>query len=545
MINELAQKYLLEHGISAEQAEILNLDSSESELHIPVLDENGETLFVKTRNLNYKAGDDESTKYKNAGGSHATLFNFHAVKEKNNIVLCEGEMDCLKLVVEDIPAISSTGGAGVFLKEWTTLLSNKRVFVCYDNDDAGRKGIKKVLDFLPDARVVLLPPEIKDVCDYFTAGNTRGSFLQLVRNAQTKSEWEVRNLPPEFSLMSAKELTEREFEQHPWYIDQILYSEGFCFIFGAEGTGKSFLAMSVAKSVATGEDWLGVFKVSKQTSVLFLDKENPHSMNQRRALGLGLTQDNVYWLEYPEKFQLSDGKGGASEFAKALTAIIKEKHIGLIIIDSFIDLMVGSENSSTDTQGFFDAIRTLYPGIAYLVLHHENKPSQGLFRSDSQRLRGSSNVSAQTFTSFRLEQVAKSKTEMTLKQTKARDAQRLDKFMLKMLVENNADKTTTVTGFTYLGVCADQEEDKSTEAEECILAILENDAFSSASRKTLIESGLASDITERTMERALKKLSENKIVSKTLKGREVWYLLNRPIVKEGFGASDEGVEDGL
>jgi len=533
MFSDLARKYLEEHAITPEQAESLGLYETDGWLNIPVEEINDEglpvTVFTKSRNLNYNPDDPESKKYKNEQGSHAVLFNYPAVSDSKYIFICEGEMDCLRLSIEGIPAVTSTGGAGVFLPEWAPLLADRKVYICYDSDDPGRSGARKVLEMLPNGRVMFLPQ--KDICDYFKAGGTRDSFLLLARQAQTKSEWELSNLPKEYGLVSARELTTREFPEQSYIIDKIIYSEGFCFLFGAEGVGKSLLALSAVKAIATGEKWLGQFEVKRQVPILILDKENPLSMSSRRARALGLTGDNVFWLEYPEKFQLSDGKGGASPFAKALSTIVREKNIGLIVVDSFVDLMVGNESSSGDTQNFFDAMRTLYPNIAYLILHHENKPAQGISRTDSQRLRGSTNISAQTFTAFRLEQL--SHTDLTLRQTKARDAMKLDKFMLRMDIEE-VGENTAVTGFTYLGELADAGEDKSESAENAITELLADEPFHALSRRRLLELTGASGIPQRTLDRVLKKMETEKIISKVQDGKSLKIVLtgHRPIVSD-------------
>ncbi len=504
-----AQEYLKDHGLTEEFATSLGLTWDDNYLVIPVKDEEGNHLFNKSRDLLYDKSPEHPQKYKNELGSHATLYNYHAVKTEPNLVITEGEIDCLRLLQAGIPAISPTSGSGTFNPEWVPLLQDKRIWVVFDNDEAGQKGLRGILNLLPNARVVTLPETYKDVCEFFQdPENTKHEFIALMRNAQTKSEWETSHLPADFNLISASDIYKLDIQEQPWLIDKVLYSEGFCFIYGAEGTGKSYIALSIAQAVATGTPWLGKF-ATRQGNVLFLDKENPVSMTQRRLKGMSMDLDNVYWLEYPEKFRLSDGQGGLSEFAQALSTIVTTKKIDLIIIDSFVDLMEGNENSSGDTQEFFNAIKVLFPRIAYLPLHHENKPSQGVFRSDSQRTRGSSNINAQTFTMFRLEPVAKSKTDITLKQTKARDAQRLDKFMVRMLVKDLPDGKTTVSGFEYVGevIEGDLDAGKTSEVEEMIQEMAGLAPF--ITRTQILEMAQAKGISSRTADNTIKKMVEN------------------------------------
>ena len=526
-----AQEYLAQHGITEETVKQFNLTSDKNYLHIPVKNEEGKLLFTKSRNLNYKEGSTEP-KYKNQTNSHATLFNWHAVKSSPNILLTEGELDCMRLVQSGIPATSSTGGSQTFLPEWAGLFKEKNVWIVFDTDRAGKEGTRAILAQIPHARVVTLPRDVKDVCEFFYKGHTQKEFVNLIQLALNKQEWEIVNLPEEFTILSAKDFEEMEEDKTPWLIENVLYPEGFCFIYGTEGTGKSFITMDMAKAVATGAPWLSHFKTTK-TNILFLDKENPQSIIKKRIAGLGINSTdtpNIYWLKYPEKFSLADSKGGYSAFAQALINVVSDKKIGLIIFDSFVDFMVGNESSSGDTQQFFDAIRELYAKIAYITIHHENKPAQGVPRSDSQKLRGSTNINAQTVTMFRLEAVAKSNTEMTLKQTKNRDAPKINKFMIKMNIQVNEDQSTVVTGFDYVGDVEDLNEEKNEEAKESIVEIL-NSNNGLYNRKGLIELLNGQGISERTTERAIKGMFDEKIISKIRKGKEIIIVLNRPIVE--------------
>ena len=453
------------------------------------------------------------------------------VRQKECVSI-SGNCDAIKLMQEGIPAVSSTGGAGTFPPEFAQLLTDKKIYICYDNDLAGEQGVANALEHLPHAKVIQLPKDSKDICEFFAADHTRSEFLKLMKKAPTKLQWEISHIPEEHTLMDGKEFMSMELKPMPWLIESILYDEGFCFIYGAEGIGKSFIALSIAKAVAEGGDWLDVFKVPKPINVLFLDKENPQSLMLRRALGLKGIPKNLHWLKEPNLFALHNGKGGLSQFAADISKIVEQEEIGLIVIDSFVDLMIGSANSAEDTQRFFEALKQLFPGIAFLVLHHENKPSQGVYRNSGQRLRGSSNINAQTFTMFRLETVAKSKTEMTLEQTKTRDEQKLDKFMIRMDVIPNPDKEgkTTVTGFTYLGVVISDDSKKAEEAEEIITAALA-DSNNGMSRQILLETVSAGGVSRSTADRTLKDMTEAKTIVKSKKGRESWFFLGNPIVE--------------
>lgn len=152
---------------------------------IPVRDENGNVLFMKLRHDPFLQSD--GPKYMSSGGE-AALFNIDALKDKpDQLVICEGEFDCLVLRAYGIPAITSTAGARTFKDEWIEQLSFVRhLYICFDNDEAGKQGadelITKLGDNLPNTSVlqIVLPSELGehgDITDYFKLENADPSDL--------------------------------------------------------------------------------------------------------------------------------------------------------------------------------------------------------------------------------------------------------------------------------------------------------------------------------------------------------------------------------
>jgi 5S rRNA maturation endonuclease (ribonuclease M5) len=121
---------------------------------------------------------------------------------KPKVVITEGELDTLVCWSLGIPAVSSTGGALSFQKEWVDLLKNYEVYICFDNDEAGHKGAIKVLELLPTAKVIFVPsniPGIKDISDYVAHG---GNFHDLMKSA--KGYTSVAEVEEEAQIIAGK-----------------------------------------------------------------------------------------------------------------------------------------------------------------------------------------------------------------------------------------------------------------------------------------------------------------------------------------------------
>lgn len=147
---------------------------------IPVLDLEGNFSFNKyRRNPLIKA----EPKYLYDKGAKVTLYGWHRAQHSNAVLIAEGELDTLVALSANIPAITSTGGALSFQKEWETLLAGKEVTILFDNDEAGGKGMAKALDILPWAYVCFIPdrPNCKDISDYTASG---GDLAELLKTRQ-------------------------------------------------------------------------------------------------------------------------------------------------------------------------------------------------------------------------------------------------------------------------------------------------------------------------------------------------------------------------
>ncbi len=141
--------WLEERGVSKDiltsQGIAWAIHSQKEWIAIPILDQKGELLFHKLKRP--KNGDKKQPKnIVHPKGSNATLYPLPCLADSKHVILCEGEPDVLVLLSNDIEAICSTGGAGTFKAEWLDLFPKGiKVTVCFDLDDAGKKGVEKVL----------------------------------------------------------------------------------------------------------------------------------------------------------------------------------------------------------------------------------------------------------------------------------------------------------------------------------------------------------------------------------------------------------------
>jgi len=175
------REYLNKRGVNDEAIETYKLGYGtfygKRYITIPIMGEDG-YLFFKLRQ-DPREGDGKITYPK---GAEACLFGLYGDGSVPQVI-CEGELDALAVLsLEDgdnfYTALTSTHGAGTFKEEWVDddLKRAPATYVCYDNDEAGKKGSLRVLKILHEAGVknlfhITLPDSVGehgDITDYLT-----------------------------------------------------------------------------------------------------------------------------------------------------------------------------------------------------------------------------------------------------------------------------------------------------------------------------------------------------------------------------------------
>lgn len=157
-------------------------------------------------------------------------------------------------------------------------------------------------------------------------------------------------------------------------IDGVLFESTLALMAGAPGIGKSFVAVAMACSVATGADWLGREVV--QGPVLIIQAEGDAGLGKRvaawsAAWNKGEPVADLY--VYPKALDMSDTDGDVAELAD----LVAELDPALVVFDTLNRVAGGAEeNSSTamsQVLGNIDAVRRAGNRATALIIHHTGK----------------------------------------------------------------------------------------------------------------------------------------------------------------------------
>lgn len=128
-------------------------------------------------------------------GVKPVLFNKDIMRITSKVVMTEGLVDAILLNQYGIPSISKVGGASTWNDEWLKFFERqKRVYLLFDNDEAGRKGARRFAQKLGEYRCKIYTfeeyKEKYDVIDFFKDKGTVEELKELVFN-NSKYSFEI------------------------------------------------------------------------------------------------------------------------------------------------------------------------------------------------------------------------------------------------------------------------------------------------------------------------------------------------------------------
>lgn len=156
---------------------------------IPVRDAEGRLLNVRRYNPTARQGKDKMKSWAVGTGSRQ-LYGEEVLAESETVIITEGEPDRIIGWQHGLPTISHTAGASAWDERWNERFEGKIVYICYDCDDAGRRGARRVARslelFAKQVHIIALPLKGNgdDLTNYFVdQGYTATDFYTLMKVA--------------------------------------------------------------------------------------------------------------------------------------------------------------------------------------------------------------------------------------------------------------------------------------------------------------------------------------------------------------------------
>lgn len=195
-----------------------------------------------------------------------------------------------------------------------------------------------------------------------------------------------------FMPLSGKDVLSMQFKEPAWLVGGLIAAPSVNLLVGDAGTYKSFLAQTLAVSLASGNDFLKQYRVTTKHRVLYIQSESSKrgfvERIQQIAAGIGVKPaeiDGTFTALTNTAFRLDERRH---------IAWLAKNRPALVIFDAMRDLHTKDENSSEAMKPITDALRLLRDShnVSSLILHHTNKSFDSGNTKAGNRTRGSSAI---------------------------------------------------------------------------------------------------------------------------------------------------------
>lgn len=307
---------------------------SKNWITIPIKDVYGNYAFFKLRQ-DPAYGNDKITFPK---GIEAQIYDWEMLKGASSpLVICEGEMDRLALLSKGISAVTSTHGAMTFKQEWIEKVGKgRKIYICYDNDEAGKKGSERVAKLLENTGneifIVTLPQEVGeggDITDYLIKlkGDVSDIFGKYAKEYPEKvdtSQFEPLSLQ---ELVEILGLTIKKDEKNKivtFLCELSAYTENaqFNISYNApSSTGKSFIPLEISK-LFPNED---VMRLGNCSPTAFFHEQGEFDKD-KNTIVVDLSRKIIIFLDQPHTALLERLRSLLSHDEKEMHSKITDKN---------------------------------------------------------------------------------------------------------------------------------------------------------------------------------------------------------------------------
>lgn len=310
-----------------------------------------------------------------------------AIKNNETVYIVEGEKDVhtaekIGLTATCNPMGADSGDGNKWFREFANYFVGATCCIIPDNDPSGERHADWVISTLLNKakHIKVATPSVgKDLTDWVESGATKEDIERASRSVFDGDE-------PLF--VSVADLV-TNLKPTQWLVKGVIPEEYLLQVFGSPASGKSFFAVSLACSVATGTPFFN--KEVKHGPVFYIAGEG-HQGLARRFAAWG-KHHNVD-LKSAKLFKSSKAlqvlsQESVQEFTDFIDSVVDktQEKPRLIVVDTLATCFSGGdENTAKDMGVFLNNLRSLsrkYNRCNILIVHHSGHGEKGRARGSS------------------------------------------------------------------------------------------------------------------------------------------------------------------
>jgi hypothetical protein len=236
----------------------------------------------------------------NLDGVTPVPYRLHEMLARPNepVFVVEGEKAADRLAKLGILATTNNGGSKNWKPELNQWFAGRNVVILPDNDEAGKAHADTVVANIFDGAAAVKVVELSgladkgDVVDYLAGGRDIDDLLSEVKAAPVLGEAPAVDVVADNDNAGEPEREYYEFVDEDYLISMppvswavgdgdhgLITAHGLSMIYGAPGSGKSFITLDMALCQAHGIEWQGM--PTKQGDVLYIAGEGVGGLGKR------------------------------------------------------------------------------------------------------------------------------------------------------------------------------------------------------------------------------------------------------------------------
>lgn len=186
---------------------------------------------------------------------------------------------------------------------------------------------------------------------------------------------------------SGFDMTEiNDYTPTEWIVQNVIPSKGVVTVYGASGSGKTFLALDMMAAIANGLDWFD--RHTKQVPVTYVGLEGEAGLRNRMYAYIKHHQRSANIFVITEKMDLRNG----DDVMRLIKTIRQRGHNnGIVCIDTMAKSAPGmDENHSADMSSYIHMVEhiAVETGGCVMLIHHSGKDTDRGPRGHSSFLAG-------------------------------------------------------------------------------------------------------------------------------------------------------------
>ena len=349
------------------------------------VDEKGDLLFQVVRyepkSFRQRRPDGNGGWTWKLDGVRRVLYQLPEVLTANDVLICEGEKDCLTAQKLGFVATTNAGGAGKWREEYSESLRGKNVTIIRDADEPGRKHAEQVAQSLhgkaKSIKVIELP--LKDLSEWAGKGDTSDPLRALVRN---EPEWkQAAGIPTPQAGAVLRCFSDIAPKLLSWLWPGRIPLGKLTLLIGDPGLGKSLLTADIAACVTGGKSFPDGATCELGSAIFLSAEDDPADTMRPRLDAARADVSRVYVLE-AVRMTLADGTRTEKTFnletdVATLEATLRaHPEVRLIVIDPISAYLGGVDShSNAEVRGLLTPLAALAAqfGVAVLCVTHLRK----------------------------------------------------------------------------------------------------------------------------------------------------------------------------